>query len=289
MARPKSRPSAHPVFVTPMAAEAVTRLPEGPEWSYELKLDGYRALLIKDGEKIELCSRNNKSLTRMYPALARAAQQLKPAQLVLDGEIVALDAQGRPSFQALQHRGEHPDHQLVYYVFDVLHFNGRDLTHEPLTKRQATLPKILTQTDPLRLSQLLPGTAQAVLDAVRSAGLEGVVAKRKGSPYQPGERSSDWQKLKLEHAQEFVIGGYRGNAADGVDALLVGYYENKLRFADKVRAGMIPPVRRALWKQLQPLAQRPVPSSICPTPNWRRFGKSRTSASAVNHSETMAR
>jgi bifunctional non-homologous end joining protein LigD len=234
---------------------------------------GYRALLIKDGEKIELRSRNNKNLTRMYPALARAAQQLKPDQLVLDGEIVALDAQGRPSFQALQHRGEHPGHELVYYVFDVLHVNGRDLTQEPLTKRQAQLPKILTQADPLRLSQPLPGTAGDVLDAVRAAGLEGVVAKRKDSPYQPGERSSDWQKLKLENQQEFVIGGYRGNASDGVDALLVGYYEKKhLRFAGKVRAGMIPPVRRSLWKQLQPLRAKACPFVNLPDAQRSRWG-----------------
>jgi bifunctional non-homologous end joining protein LigD len=256
-----------------MAAQPVTGLPEGDEWSYELKLDGYRALLIKDGEKIELRSRNNKNLTRMYPALARAAQHLKPAQLVLDGEIVALDAQGRPSFQALQHRGEHPGRELVYYVFDVLHVNGRDVTHEPLTKRQGRLPKLLADTGPLRWSQALPGSAHAVLNAVRAAGLEGVVAKHKSSPYQAGERSSDWQKLKLEHAQEFVIGGYRGNAADGVDALLVGYYDQKqLRFAGKVRAGMIPPVRRSLWKQLQPLSVKTCPFVNLPDAPQSRWG-----------------
>jgi bifunctional non-homologous end joining protein LigD len=117
-----------PAFLTPMAAMPVKNLPEGPEWLYEVKWDGYRTLLIKDGEYLQLRSRNDKDLTPMYPGVVAAARRQKVRQLVLDGEIVALDVEGRPSFQALQHRSSHPKHQIVFYAFDVLHAEGRDLT-----------------------------------------------------------------------------------------------------------------------------------------------------------------
>ena len=109
-----------PSFVTPMAAQVVKRLPEGNDWLYELKFDGYRALILKDQDRVEIRSRKKKDLTRMYPRVAAAALRLNARQAVVDGEIVALDANGRPSFQALQHRGSHPAHQITYYAFDLL-------------------------------------------------------------------------------------------------------------------------------------------------------------------------
>ena len=129
-----SRPTPQrtsPAFVTPMAAQVVKRLPEGDDWIYELKFDGYRALIIKDEQRVELRSRKNKDLTGMYRGIAAAGLRLKAEQAVIDGEIVALDAQGSPSFQALQHRGSHPGHQIVFYAFDLLHLDGKDLTGEP--------------------------------------------------------------------------------------------------------------------------------------------------------------
>ena len=191
-----------------MAAQVVKRLPEGDDWIYELKFDGYRALIIKDEQRVELRSRKNKDLTGMYPGIAAAGLRLNADQAVVDGEIVALDAQGSPSFQALQHRGSHPGHQIVFYAFDLLHLDGKDLTGQPLLKRRARLARVLDGSG-LLPSQELPGTAAAIVEAVRGLGLEGVVAKRKDSLYEPGERSDAWQKLKLENQQEFVIGGYR--------------------------------------------------------------------------------
>jgi bifunctional non-homologous end joining protein LigD len=176
-----------PSFVSPMAAHTVAKLPEGSEWLYELKLDGYRALLINHGKQIQIRSRNDKDLTRMYPTVTAAGLRLKGQQVVLDGEIVALDTAGRPSFQALQHRLTHPKHQVVFYAFDMLHLDGKDLTGEPLSQRRARLPEIVGENATLRLSQELPGKAAEIVKAVRSAGLEGVVAKRKDSPYHPGE------------------------------------------------------------------------------------------------------
>jgi len=206
-----------------MAAQLVTELPEGSKWLYELKLDGYRALIIKDGDRVQIRSRNDKGLTLMYPSVAAAAQKLTLHQVVVDGEIVALDAEGRPSFQSLQHRGSNPTHPIVFYAFDVLHVDGRDITGQSLERRRARLPAMVGHDATLRISQTLPGTAAEVVKVVRAAGLEGVIAKRKDSTYQSGERSADWVKLKLECQQEFVVGGYRPGGSAGIDALLVGY------------------------------------------------------------------
>jgi DNA ligase D-like protein (predicted ligase) len=255
-----------------MAAQVVKQLPEGAEWLYELKFDGYRALLLKDGKRVEIRSRNDKNLTRMYPAVAAAAFQLKRDQVTLDGEIVAIDAHGRPSFQALQHRGSHPAHQIVFYAFDVLHLDGHDLLQEPLSRRKARLPALL-EGSTIRLSQELVGTAADVVQAVKDVGLEGVVAKRRDSLYMPGERSGAWQKLKLERQQEFVVGGYRPDGSLGIDALLVGYYEGrKLLFAGKVRNGLIPHTRREVLARLKPLHIRECPFANLPSEGESRWG-----------------
>jgi len=214
--------------------------------------DGYRAL-IKNGLQVQLRSRKDKDLSRMYPVITTSGLKVNAEQAVIDGEIVVLDERGRPSFQALQHRGERPHHQVVFYAFDVLHVDGRDFTGSPIEERRAKLPDLM-HGSVLRISQELPGTAGEVVQAVKAMGLEGVIAKRRGSLYESGARSRDWQKLKLENQQEFVIGGYRPDGEASVDALLVGYYEGrKLRFAGKVRAGLVPHSRRELAAKLAPL------------------------------------
>jgi DNA ligase D-like protein (predicted ligase) len=261
-----------------MAAQLVMELPEGEDWLYEPKLDGYRALIIKDGKRLEIRSRNDKDLTRMYPSVAAAGLRLRSQQLVIDGEIVALSEDGRPAFQALQHRSSHPKHQIVFYAFDILHLDGRDLTSEPLTERRAELPQIVRDDPTIRLSLDLPGSPAEIVTALRAAGIEGVIAKRKDSPYQPGERSNDWVKLKLEKSQEFVIGGYRPDGSIGLDALLVGYYEGKqLLFAGKVRAGFIPHVRREVLEELKPLRTSKCPFANLPDAGPGRWGGGITS------------
>ena len=236
-------------FVPPMAAELVDRLPEGDDWMYELKLDGYRALIVKNGDRVELRSRNDKDLTRAYPEVERAGRRLRAQSAVVDGEIVAVDATGRPSFQALQHRSAHPKHVIVFFAFDLLHCDGRDLTAEPLETRRERLAGVLEETGIL-MSADLPGTAAQVIAAVQALGLEGVIAKRKSSRYSSGERHTAWLKLKLDKQQEFVVGGYRPGPG-GVDSLLVGYYEGKqLHFAGKVRAGFTPHLRREVAAEL---------------------------------------
>ena len=236
-------------FVRPMAARVVDRLPEGHDWMYEVKFDGYRALLMKKGSRVAIRSRNDKDLTHAYPSVAAAARRLRAEEVIVDGEVVAVDATGRPSFQALQNRGAHPGHAVVFYAFDLLRVDGEDLTGTPLRDRRARLPEVLDGSGVL-LSVELPGTAPQVIEAVTSLGLEGIVAKRRTSRYTPGERNTAWVKLKLDRQQEFVIGGYRPGP-NGVDSLLVGYYEGTgLRFAGKVRAGFTPHLRREVFAQL---------------------------------------
>jgi DNA ligase D-like protein (predicted ligase) len=254
-----------------MAAHTVSRLPEGDEWSYEVKFDGYRALLLKRGDRVEIRSRNNKHLTRAYPSVAAAGQRLRGDSAVLDGELVAVDASGRPSFQALQDRSAHPRHVVVCYAFDLLHLNGADLTGEPLVARRGALAPLL-QGSGILLSEILDGTAADVIDAVQSLGLEGIVAKRRHSRYLPGERSAAWQKLKFDRQQEFVLGGYRPGP-HGVDALLVGYYErSSLRFAGKVRAGFTPHLRRQVFAHLEPLHVARCPFEDLPNSRTSHWG-----------------
>ena len=116
-----------------MAARLVDELPEGRDWIYEVKFDGYRALLLKNDGKVQIRSRNNKDMTTVYPSIATAGRRLAADRATLDGEIVAVDASGRPSFQALQHRSAHPHHRIAFYAFDLLHLDGRDLTGSRLT------------------------------------------------------------------------------------------------------------------------------------------------------------
>jgi bifunctional non-homologous end joining protein LigD len=263
-------PPRVPAFIPPMAARIVQQLPEGDEWIYEVKFDGYRALLLKNGATVQVRSRNNKDLTASYPGLRAAALRLRADTAVVDGEIVAVDGNGRPSFQALQHRGAHPGHTVVFYGFDLLHVNGRDLTGVALQKRRALLPDVVKDSGVL-LSYGLEGTPEQVIAAVQGLGLEGVIAKRKDSRYESGQRSGAWVKLKLDRQQEFVVGGYRPGP-HGIDALLVGFYNGAdLRFAGKVRAGFTPHVRRDVHAQLTPLHSRRCPFVDLPnsaTSHW---------------------
>jgi bifunctional non-homologous end joining protein LigD len=259
------------VFVPPMAAEVVDRLPEGDDWLYEVKFDGYRALLIKNARTVQLRSRNDKDLGAAYPAIHAAGLRLHAQSAVVDGEVVAVDASGRPSFQALQHRSAHPGHTVVFYAFDLLHLDGEDLARQPLKRRRARLPAVIEGTG-LLLSDPLRGTAREVSAAVQSLGLEGVIAKRWSSRYRPGERGGAWVKLKLDQQQEFVVGGYRPGP-HGIDALLVGFYDGTaLRFAGKVRAGFTPHVRREVFAALQPLHAGTCPFVDLPNSKPSRWG-----------------
>ena len=254
-----------------MMARLTDKLPEGDRWIYEVKFDGYRALLLKDRSRIQLRSRNDKNLTPTYPTIEASALKLRAETALLDGEIVALDANGQPSFQALQHRSAHRNHAIVFYAFDLLHLDGEDLTRTPLQERRTRLPEVVKGSGIL-LSEPLRGTPGEVIEAVSRVGLEGVIAKRTDSRYESGERSGAWLKLKLDKQQEFVIGGCRPGP-HGVDALLVGYYERtELRFAGKVRAGFTPHLRREVFEALTPLQTTRCPFVDLPNSKTSHWG-----------------
>jgi bifunctional non-homologous end joining protein LigD len=162
-----------------MLAKLVRTLPEGPEWEYELKLDGYRLQAIKDGDKIRLYSRRGNDFTRKFAKIATAVSKINATSFILDGEAVAVDAQGKASFQMLQNRSRlPPGWSLVYYAFDLLHLDGQDLKDRLLRERRALLEKLIAKSGVL-LSQSLPGTLSQIMPAVKAHGLEGVIrAKR---------------------------------------------------------------------------------------------------------------
>jgi DNA ligase D-like protein (predicted ligase) len=251
----------------PMAATVAQHLPTGAAWSYEVKWDGYRALLLYDGARGRLLSRNLKDLTRDYPQIASAAAALGGERCILDGEIVAIDEHGRPSFQALQHRGVTPS-AVVYYAFDLLQLGAVDYRSKALRERQRALAR-LSFTSPILLSSPLPGTPDEIEPVVRAAGLEGVVAKRLDSVYEPGIRSRNWIKVRFATRQEFVVGGYKP-AGKGFDSVLVGYYEGrKLLYAGKVRAGFTPSTRADVWARIADAPREQCPFANLPNSTGR--------------------
>jgi bifunctional non-homologous end joining protein LigD len=200
---------------------------------------------------VQLLSRNEKDLTRDYPAIVAALRSLTASSFVLDGEIVALDAEGRPSFQALQHRRTSAL-AVVYYAFDLLELNGESLLGKPLKERRRRLKALLGggSHSAVLLSEPLPGSPEHIEREIRKLRLEGVVAKRKDSPYRPGERSDTWVKVKFSPRQDFVIGGYKPNASN-FESILVGYYEKrKLYFAARVKAGFTPYTRAEIFRRI---------------------------------------
>lgn len=254
-----------------MMAVSADTLPSGAEWSYEVKWDGYRAQAVKNGPAVSLASRNLKNITRQFPEVARVAGLVHASSAVLDGEIVALDADGRPSFQALHHAVT-DELSIVFYAFDLLYLNGRDLTRAPLDERRAALRRVVEGSGVL-LSDPLPGTPERIAAAVRGLGLEGVVAKRRRSTYAAGRRSDAWVKVRFAQHQELVIGGFKPSAAS-FDSLLVGYYEGRrLMCAGKVRAGFTPHLRAQVFERIRGLQTARCPFANLPSQKRGHWGE----------------
>ena len=258
-----------PRVPSPMMATPAPALPSGEGWSYEVKWDGYRTLALKDGPRVRLFSRNLKDVTGAYPSVVRTLGELKAPNALVDGELVAIDDEGRPSFQALHHQSAHT---VVYYAFDLLQIAGRDLTREPLDLRRQLLAAAAQGTSIL-VSEPLPGTPAQIEKAVRELGLEGVVAKRRSSRYEAGRRSDAWLKVRFSRRQEFVVGGYKPANA-GFDSVLVGYYDRgRLHYAGKVRAGFTPHARAELMRRLAPIERRSCPFVNLPSTRSSHWGE----------------
>jgi DNA ligase D-like protein (predicted ligase) len=254
-----------------MECLAVATLPDGPDWVYEIKLDGYRALAIHSKGKLSLCSRRRKSFNSQYRYIFDALRDL-PENTVVDGEIVALDDTGRPDFNFLQH-SKSQARRICYFVFDILICQNRDLTQLPLVERREILGSVLKFKSPrIRIAQYFETTAQAMLESTAEQGLEGVVAKRKDSRYEAGKRSGAWAKYRLNRGQELVIGGYLPGS-QGVDSIIVGYYKGSdLIYVASVRAGFVPETRRRVFAKLHPLAVPTCPFVNLPETEKGRWG-----------------
>jgi bifunctional non-homologous end joining protein LigD len=256
--------------IRPMMAVSAATLPIGDDWSYEVKWDGYRAQAMKRGAVVSLASRNLKDFTSQFPGIAEAAARVRAHDALIDGEIVALDASGRPSFQGLHHWAM-AGLTVVFYAFDLLHLDGRELSRLPLDERRALLKQVVGQSG-LLLSEPLPGTAAQIGSAIRRLRLEGVVAKKRRSVYEAGKRSDAWVKVRFARRQELVIGGFKPNASD-FDSILVGYYEGRtLLCAGKVRSGFTPRARAIVFGRLEPLQIRQCPFANLPASRASHWG-----------------
>jgi bifunctional non-homologous end joining protein LigD len=263
-------------FIEPMLLRPTDHLPESPAWQYELKLDGYRAIAFKSGGKPHLRSRNNKNFNTRYPAVAMALAAL-PDETVLDGELVALDDSGRPSFNALQNYGSAAV-SLVYFVFDVMILAGKDVVAEPLAVRRDLLQRrVLANLDhPIRESPELDAGLPELISSVKAHGLEGLVAKRRDSRYEPGQRSGAWQKMRVNQAQEFVIAGYTPSARN-FDSIIFGYYDgSELMYAGGTRNGFTPSSREQLFKRFIGLEAEKCPFANLPEARSGRWGEGLT-------------
>ncbi len=268
--------------MAPMKALGVSAVPAGAAkaWLSEIKFDGYRAVAVINDGDVELWSRNHKPLD--YPEVLPPLSKLRCRSAVLDGEIVALAAEGQSSFQALQGRdlGERPP--IVYYVFDLLHLDGRSLQEEPLEKRREALEGLLRKPSAtVQLSPLFTVDPARVFAQTREKGLEGIILKRRGSPYESDRRSGAWLKLKHVNEQEFVIGGFTPpkNSREHFGAILVGYYESRrFLYAGKVGTGFNRALLASLHAEFMKHRTDACPFANLPLDHRSRFGQGMTRA-----------
>jgi bifunctional non-homologous end joining protein LigD len=256
----------------PMLATLADRVPGGDEWSYEVKWDGYRAIAYVAGGDAVLKSRRGNDLTGRFATVARALERaVRTPDCVLDGEVCALDEQGRSSFSVMQ-QGSGP---LVYYVFDVLESDGEQVLELPLTERRERLAGLLDLRDGVvRLSEAF-ADGEALFEAAREQGLEGVVAKKRTSRYQPGRRTREWLKVKAHEEQEFLVAGYtrgKGRRAATLGSLVLAVLEGgELRYVGNVGTGFTEEEIDRLLGLLRPLERDTPPFAEAPTmPKVRR-------------------
>lgn len=269
-------------FLEPMKALGAETTPAGL-WRCEIKFDGYRALAVLNAGRAELWSRNHKPMNADYPEVVAALEKLKCRDAIIDGEIVALDEQGRSRFQLLQGRalGERPP--LRYYVFDLLRLDGEEIMASPIEERQARLAAWLKKPPaPLALSPWFDVEPGELLAAAREQGLEGIIAKRPGSPYEIGRRSGAWLKCKVQAEQEFVIGGFTPpqGSRGHFGAILVGCHDEggELVYCGKVGTGFDRALLADLHARFLRLGREKCPFANLPMTRRPRFGRGMTGA-----------
>lgn len=257
-----------PIFksVKPCLATLVDQPPNSSDWIYEIKWDGYRSIAYLNKAKVALQSRNDKSFTDKFFPIVKALQNWN-INAVIDGEIVVLNKNGTANFGALQNWQNEEDGELVFYVFDILWYEGFDLTSLPLTDRRNLLSNLIPALPAIRFSESFDTSGEDFLAAATKMGLEGIMAKRKSSTYEINHRSSNWLKIKANKRQEVIIGGYTLNEGSGrpFSALLVGVYQDrKFVYTGKVGTGFSMEDQNALLKQFEKLKIEESPFSTPP-------------------------
>jgi bifunctional non-homologous end joining protein LigD len=253
-----------PTEIHPMLATSINQPFDAPDWLFEIKWDGYRAVAFLENGKVRLVSRNQNELTHRYPELKDLAKSVNAKTAILDGEVVALDDQGRPSFSLMQQRtGFRPGGRrgainagvpVLYYAFDLLYLDGYDWRKVPLEERKKKLASILITEDSVRYSDHYEKRGKALFDMAGQKGLEGILAKKRDSIYQE-RRSSEWLKIKIRHRVECVIGGYtqpEGSRAH-FGSIVLGLYDKQGRLihVGQAGSGFNQNSLAEIWKMLQ--------------------------------------
>jgi bifunctional non-homologous end joining protein LigD len=257
-----------------MLAKLATDLPKkDEEWGYEIKWDGIRALAFLDGGRVRFVNRNGRDTTKQYPELRELGKEAGPQQLILDGEIVAFDEQGRPSFERLQSRMHLASDSAVrrrmreipaaYMIFDLLFFDGHSTMGLPYEERRKLLDDLDLNGPTWRTPSYHRGDGAGLLAATKQNGLEGVIAKKLDSSYEPGRRNNCWLKIKNVQQQDVVIGGWmpgEGRRSESIGSLVVGYYDgDRLVYAGNVGTGFKEEDLIRLQRLLQPLKRKGSP------------------------------
>jgi bifunctional non-homologous end joining protein LigD len=275
--RAKATPAAAlPQFVLPHLAQLRKEAPAGDRWVHQIKLDGYRIHARIYGDDVRLVTRTGLNWTNRYRATETALRNLKVKQAYLDGELCAVDAKGLTSFAAMQAATDHrSSDELVYFVFDLLHLDGEDVSRLPLLERKAKLEKLLAGVPvAMRYCEHFTEPGPQVLAAAGQIGAEGVVSKRTDQPYAPSNRGI-WVKTKCLKRQEFVVVGWTEGEGSRKElgSLLLGYYrDGKLVYAGRAGTGMTWKEMAGLRERLEPLAIEHMPLAVSP-PRDSRFGR----------------
>src|SRR2546421_1399129 len=268
---------AMPRTLDPMKAQLVDDAFDDDRWLFEIKWDGIRLISFIDEGKVSLQTRRGRIVDAEYPQLQVISRLVNAKQAVLDGEVVVLDEEGRPSFQLLQNRGTEP-RPMQYMVFDILYRDGQRLFRVPLEDRKRLLRNVVRDSELLKYSEHVLGEGKAFYRAAKEKRLEGIVAKLRDSPYQPGVRSSAWLKIKTVAQQEVVIGGFTAprNSRKHFGAVLVGVYDDgKLVYTGHTGGGFDEKTLASVYKQMKPLIVMSPPFSGKPPqtnekPTWIR-------------------
>ncbi|GAB0157720.1 non-homologous end-joining DNA ligase [Chryseobacterium sp. Alg-005] len=252
----KGKKAGMPEDLKPMLATLVGEPFSDPEWVYEVKWDGYRTIAYLNGNTVDLRSRNNKSFTEKYYSITEALEGLN-LNAVIDGEIVVLNNKGASDFSSLQNWRSEADGELVFYAFDLLWYKERNLMGLPLTERHAILEQIfLTDDDRLRISNVFTTNGIEFFEAAKQIGLEGIIAKKSDSIYNPDVRTKEWLKIKADKRQEVVIGGFTRNedSSKPFSSLLLGVYRGKeFHYVGKVGTGFSVKNQKEMMAAFQPL------------------------------------